>query len=84
MLAGAGMAAVVSFHSACRLFSHHRWELDRLGPAIAALIVTRLLPADASITAAVDDTLFCPQHNPRLRTGLRRSRRPTAKVGMFG
>jgi hypothetical protein len=58
MLAGAGMAAVVSFHSACRFFSHHRWEVDRLGLAVAALIVTRLLPADAAITVAVDDTLF--------------------------
>ena len=58
MLAGAGMAAVVSFHSACRFFSHHRWEVDRLGLAVAGLIVTRLLPADAAITVVVDDTLF--------------------------
>ena len=58
MLAGAGMATLVSFHSACRFFSHHGWEVDRLGLAVARLIVTRLLPADAAITVAVDDTLF--------------------------
>ena len=43
MLAGAGMAAVVSFHSACRFFSHHAWDTDRLGLALARLIVDRLL-----------------------------------------
>lgn len=58
MLAGAGMAAVVSFHCACRFFSQYTWDTDRLGLAIAGLIVDRLLPADASITVVVDDTLF--------------------------
>ena len=58
MLAGAGMAALVSFHSACRFFSHHVWDTDRLGLAVARLIVDRLVPADAAITVVVDDTLF--------------------------
>lgn len=58
MLTGAGMSAVVSFHSACRFFSTHRWEPDRLGIAVARLLVARLLEADAAITIAVDDTLF--------------------------
>lgn len=58
MLAGAGMAAVVSFHSACRFFSAHRWEPDRLGLAVARLVVHRLLEAGAPITVAVDDTLL--------------------------
>ena len=44
MLAGAGMAAVVSFHSACRFFSQYAWDTDRLGLAVARLIVDRLLP----------------------------------------
>ena len=57
MLAGAGMAAVVSFHSACRFFSAHR-EPDRLGLAVARLVVHRLLEAGAPITVAVDDTLL--------------------------
>jgi hypothetical protein len=58
MLAGAGMATVVSFHSACRFFSHHLWAPDRLGLLLARLIVTRLLPQDAPIILAVDDSLF--------------------------
>lgn len=58
MLAGAGMAAVVSFHSVCRFFSQHTWSADRLGLGLARLIVTRLLDDDAAITVAVDDTLF--------------------------
>ncbi|TQC45812.1 hypothetical protein EEB14_29810 [Rhodococcus sp. WS4] len=58
MLAGAGMAAVVSFHSACRFFSAHVWGTDRLGLTVARLVVDRLLPVDAPITVAVDDTLF--------------------------
>jgi len=58
MLAGAGIAALVSFHCACRFFSHYVWEADRLGLAVARLIVDRLLDADASITVVVDDTLF--------------------------
>ncbi|TQC40050.1 hypothetical protein EEB14_56830 [Rhodococcus sp. WS4] len=58
MLAGAGMGAVVSFHSACRFFSHHVWDVDRLGLAVTELIVTRLLPAGAPLIVVVDDTLF--------------------------
>lgn len=58
MLAGAGMAALVSFHSACRFFSQYAWDTDRLGLAIAGLIVERLLPAGAPIEVVVDDTLF--------------------------
>ena len=58
MLAGAGVGAVVSFHSACRFFSHHVWDTDQLGLAVARLIVQRLLGADEPITVVVDDTLF--------------------------
>lgn len=58
MLAGAGVAGLVSFHSACRFFSAHRWESDRLGLAVARLVVHRLLPGEAPITVAVDDTLL--------------------------
>ena len=58
MLAGAGVAALVSFHCACRFFSQYTWDTDRLGLAIARLIVGQLLPADAPIEAVVDDTLF--------------------------
>ena len=58
MLAGAGMAAAVSFHSACRFFSHHAWDVDPIGLVLARLIVDRLLPDGAPITVVVDDTLF--------------------------
>ncbi|MGV1030552.1 MAG: transposase [Dermatophilaceae bacterium] len=58
MLAGAGMAAVVSFHSACRFFSAHRWDVDRLGVAVARLVVHRLVQADAPLTVVVGDTLL--------------------------
>jgi hypothetical protein len=58
MLAGAGMAVVVSFHSACRFFSAHRWEPDRLGLAVARMVVARLLEPGAPVTVAVDDTLL--------------------------
>ena len=58
MLAGAGMAAAVSFHAACRFFSHHVWDVDRIGLALARLIVDRLLDAKAPIVVVVDDTLF--------------------------
>lgn len=37
MLAGAGMAAAVSLHSACRFFWAHRWNADRLGLEVLAL-----------------------------------------------
>jgi hypothetical protein len=58
MLAGAGMATVVSFHAVCRFFSQHAWETDRLELLLARLIVDRLLPDSAPIVVAVDDTLF--------------------------
>lgn len=58
MLAGAGVGAVVSFHSACRFFSQHVWDTDALGLAVARLIVAQLLGNTASITVVVDDTLF--------------------------
>jgi DDE superfamily endonuclease len=71
MLAGARMATTISFHAACRFFSHAVWDIDQLGLAVARLIVTRLAVAQgvsagpgngpasaATITVAIDDTLF--------------------------
>ena len=58
MLAGAGMAAVVSFHAVCRFFSRHAWDADRIGLTLARLIVARLLAAHAAIDVVVDDTLI--------------------------
>lgn len=48
----------MSFHSACRFFSHHAWDVDPIGLVLARLIVDRLLPDGAPITVVVDDTLF--------------------------
>lgn len=58
MLAGARMAGQVSFHAACRFFSHAVWDVDQLGLGVARLIVTRLLDPDEPIVVVVDDTLF--------------------------
>jgi DDE superfamily endonuclease len=58
MLAGAGVASTMSFHVACRFFSHAVWDVDRLGLLVARLIVDRLLGADEPITVVVDETLF--------------------------
>jgi hypothetical protein len=58
MLAGAKMAGQVSFHAACRFFSHAVWDIDQLGLAVARLVVIRLLDPDAPIVVVLDDTLF--------------------------
>jgi DDE superfamily endonuclease len=69
MLAGARMAQAVSFHAACRFFSHAKWDVDRLGLGVTRLILELLPGAQEvstdpdgtmvlSITVSVDDTLF--------------------------
>jgi SRSO17 transposase len=52
------LAATVSFHACCRFFSVHRWDTDRLGLAVARLMVSRLLAQRAAIEVVIDDTLF--------------------------
>jgi hypothetical protein len=51
------LAAAVSFHTACRFFSRHSWDADRIGLALARLVVDRLLGEHAPIMV-VDDTLI--------------------------
>lgn len=58
MLTAAGMAGTVHHSHAHWFFTHSRWSPDRLGLTLLALIHDRLLPPDALITIAVDDTLF--------------------------
>jgi DDE superfamily endonuclease len=58
MLSGARMAQTVSFHAACRFFSHAVWDVEKLGLLVARLIVDRLLGPDEAITVVVDETLF--------------------------
>ena len=36
------MASTVSFHAACRFFSHTVWDVDRLGLLAVRLIIERL------------------------------------------
>jgi len=58
MLLGAGLEHLWHHSRAHRFFAAARWSPDRVGLLLCDLIVRLLLPADASITLAVDDTLF--------------------------
>lgn len=58
MLTAAGVAGVWHHSRAYWFLSKARWCVDTLGMAVLGLIVTRLLPADAPLLVAVDDTLF--------------------------
>lgn len=58
MLAGAGLARRWHHSRAHHLFAYARWCPDRLGLAVARLVVARLLDPEEPITAVVDDTLF--------------------------
>jgi hypothetical protein len=58
MLLGAGLTHIWPHDRAHYFFAKARWSPDQLGLALARLIVERLLPQDAAIQVAVDDTLF--------------------------
>lgn len=58
MLVGAGLERVWAHDRAHRFFATARWCADEVGLALAALIVQVLLPPDAPLVVAVDDTLF--------------------------
>jgi DDE superfamily endonuclease len=58
MLTGAGLARSGHHSRAHRFFSTARWNLRQLGLLLAELIVTQLTAPGASITVAIDDTLF--------------------------
>jgi hypothetical protein len=58
MLVGARLSGVWDHCRAHRFFSRARWEPDRLGLVLAALIVERFLAGDAAVTVAIDDTLL--------------------------
>jgi hypothetical protein len=58
MLTGAGLAAVVHHSRAYWFFAHARWNPDQVGLAVAGLVVRLLIPADAALLIAVDDSLF--------------------------
>ena len=58
MLTGAGLARAVHHARAHWFFAGARWEPDRLGLAVAGLVVRLLVPAGAPLLVAVDDSLF--------------------------
>ena len=58
MLTAAGLAGTWHHSRAHWFFTHARWQADSLGLALAGMIIDRLLPADAPVEVAVDDTLL--------------------------
>lgn len=54
----ARLAGVIHHSRAHDFFARRRWSADRLGLAVAELIVARFLEPGAPIRVAVDDTLF--------------------------
>ncbi|MCA1674516.1 MAG: transposase [Actinobacteria bacterium] len=62
MLVGAGLSRVWAHDRAHRFFSHARWSPERVGLALARLVVALLVPTGAAVTVVIDDTLFvCPE-----------------------
>ncbi|MEU0820195.1 transposase [Streptomyces mirabilis] len=58
MLTGAGLTRTWSHDRAHTFFSRASWNPDLLGISLSHLIVRQLLPEEAVLTVAVDDTLF--------------------------
>jgi DDE superfamily endonuclease len=58
MLSGAGLARLWPHDRAHSFFSRARWNAGDLGLAAALLMVSLLVPAEAPVDVAVDDTLF--------------------------
>ncbi|MER5916397.1 transposase [Streptomyces sp. NPDC001982] len=58
MLLGAGLGGVWHHARAHRFFSAARWSADRVGLALAQLIVDLLVPPAAALEVAVDETFF--------------------------
>jgi DDE superfamily endonuclease len=57
MLTGAGLAGVWHHSRAHRFFANTRWDVRQVGLTLAALVVDLLLPPDAAILLAIDETL---------------------------
>jgi SRSO17 transposase len=58
MLLGGGAGGVWHHSRAHWFFSRARWSVEQVGLVLARLIVDRLLPGDAPVLLAVDDTLM--------------------------
>jgi DDE superfamily endonuclease len=57
MLTGAGLAGVWHHSRAHRFFANTRWDVRQVGLILACLVVELLLPPDAPILLAIDETL---------------------------
>ena len=58
MLLGAGLSRCWPHDRAHYFFARAAWDLDRLGVAVAKVVVAWLVPAGAAVTVAVDDSVF--------------------------
>jgi DDE superfamily endonuclease len=58
MLEGAGLSRLWPHDRAHSFFSRTRWKPDELGPAVARLAVSLLVPDGEPVAVAIDDTLF--------------------------
>jgi hypothetical protein len=58
MLTGAGLAGVWHHSRMYWFFGHARWRVEQVATVLTGLVVDSLLPADAEVLVAVDDTLF--------------------------
>jgi hypothetical protein len=58
MLVGAGLSRLWPHDRAHYFFAKARWSPDRLGLTLARLVVELLIPGDAPVLVAIDDTLF--------------------------
>ena len=58
MLVGAGLSQSWSHHRAHRFCSHAHWSMEEVSCVAARLVVRLLVPADAAVSVAIDDTLF--------------------------
>jgi hypothetical protein len=69
MLIGAGLSRLWHHSRAHRFFSRAVWSLDQVSMTLLTLIVRTLLPPDAPLLIAVDDTLFTRSGRRVARTG---------------
>lgn len=58
MLLGAGLSQLWHHSRAHFFFARARWSVEQVGSVLLRLAVDRLMPADAPIVLAIDDTLF--------------------------
>lgn len=58
MLLGAGLSRCWPHDRAHYFFARASWDLDRLGVAVAKVVVAWLVPAGAAVTVVVDDSVF--------------------------